>query len=491
MDYLDPKAQARHRLVLYAGYILIAFAIALATIILVNQAYGYGIGKNGTIIQNSLAFFSSQPNPAKIYTDGKLSSSQTNTRLYLPAGIYGVSLKRNGYYPWKRTIELNGGEVEHFDYPFLFPTTLTTSKLATYPAAPTLMTESTDQHWLLVGKPGSYSGFDLYDLRNPTKAPVGLDLPANLLSKATTSESLKVVSWANDNQHVLLEHDFDGKIEFILVDISNPSQSYNLNNSLDDNPGKLVFINNKYNQYYLYDDSSETLESASLSSTTKTTVLQHVLAYDSYGDSTYLYVTNQSAPANKVLLKMLVGGNTYTLHSLPVSPSYVVDLTEYNGVMYVAAGASNSSKVYIYDNPLGQLAQNPGQAVTPIQVLRVDEPDYLSFSNNAQFIVAENGSHYGVYDIENQKGYNYKTATPTDSPMVHAEWMDGDRLYYISNGKLVVFDYDHTNIHTLVPVSSQYLVAFGPNYKYVYTLSPGSAGQYDLNQTWLLAPADR
>jgi hypothetical protein len=220
-------------------------------------------------------------------------------------------------------------------------------------------------------------------------------------------------------------------------------------------------------------------------------VLQHVLAYESYGDSTLLYVTNQAAPANKVLLKMVVGGNSYTLHSLPMSPSYVINFTEYNGIMYVAAGASNSSKVYIYDNPLSQLAQNPGQVVTPIQVLRVDEPNYLSFSNNAQFIVAENGSHFGVYDIENQKGYNYNTPTPPDAPMAHAQWMDGDRLYYISNGKLIVFDYDHTNINTLVSASSQYLVAFDPNFKYVYTLAPNTSGQYALNQTWLLAPADR
>jgi hypothetical protein len=187
---------------------------------------------------------------------------------------------------------------------------------------------------------------------------------------------------------------------------------------------------------------------------------------------------------------MQSSGQTYTLHSLPLSPTYVVDLTEYSGVMYVAAGAGNNNQVYIYQNPLGQLAQTPNQVVTPTQVLHVNQPNYLSFSPNAQFIVAENDSQFGVYDIENQEGYNYK-ASSLDGSQVSANWMDGDRLDYINNGKLLIFDYDHTNQHTLESASSLFIPAFSANFDYVYTLNTNSSGQYVLDQTWLLAPADR
>jgi hypothetical protein len=489
MDYLDPAKQARNRVTLFIGYILVTVGIVIATIILLNQAYGFGLGKHGNLIQNGLVFFSSQPSPANLYINGKLKDT-TNTRLYLPENIYKVSLSRSGYDDWQHTIEINGGSVEHYDYPFLFPKTITTTKLASYSAAPGLITQSPDRRWLLVSRPSSLTDFDLYDLKNPTKAATLISLPANLLTKATGSEDWQFVDWADDNQHVLLQHDFDNKSEFILLDRANPEQSINLNTNLSINPTKLDLKNKKYDQYYFYDATSQNLQTASLQSTVKTTLLQHVLAYQSYEDDTLLYVTDKDAPAGEVWLRMLSNGTTYDLHTLPVSANYVLDLTGYSGTLYVAAGASSANKVYIYKDPLGQLAQTPHQAVSPIQVLSVTNPTYLSFSDNAQFIVTENSGQFGVYDIENQKGYNYKAAAP-DSPQLHASWMDGDRLTYVSNDKLLIFDYDHTNQHSLVKAASQYLPVFAPDYKYVYTLAQNSSGQYDLDQTWLLAPADR
>jgi hypothetical protein len=302
---------------------------------------------------------------------------------------------------------------------------------------------------------------------------------------------LAIGEWADDNQHVVLQHNYDGKTEFILVDRANPSQSVNLNTALSASPGKLTLKNKKYDQYYVYDTATGILQTASLKSPALTPVLQHVLAYQSYGDDTLLYVTGDGAPAGKVLVKLRVGSTTSTIRSLPAGTTYLVDLTKYNGVMYVAAGDTAGSKVYIFQDPAAQLAAQPGQAPVPTQVLHVPQPSYLSFSPNTQFIVASNGNYFGVYDIENENGYNYTTPETMDTPQTHATWMDGDRLTYISSGKLVVFDYDNTNHQTLMAADSRYLPAFAPDYKNVYALAPGTAGQTDFDQTPLLTAADR
>ncbi len=68
--------------------------------------------------------------------------------------------------------------------------------------------------------------------------------------------------------------------------------------------------------------------------------------------------------------------------------------------------------------------------------------------------------------------------------------MDGHRLTYTSAGKLMVFDYDNTNSHTLMPTNANYLPAFAPNYKDVYSLV-SSDGKFELIQTSLLLAADR
>jgi hypothetical protein len=474
------------------GYVLIAIGIVIATTILLYEAYGFGLGKNGTVIQNGLVFLSSQPNPANISLNGKPYNSTTNTRLLLQAGIYNVRLNRQGYDGWQQTINVQGGAVMHYDYPFLFPSKLITTKLQNYNGTPGLVTQSPDRRWLLVQQPGSEINFDLYDLKKPDSKPTVFSIPSSILSKATANESWQLDEWADDNQHVVLQHNYDGKTEFILVDRANPDQSINLNTTLNANPTKVTLNNVKYNQYYLYDGTSETLETASLSSPTPEPYLDHVLAYQSYGNNSMLYVTETNALSGTVLVKLQVGSQTYIIHSFVANSDYLLDLTQYAGTLYVAAGASSENKVYIFKDPVGQLSDDPSHAVVPTQVLHLTDPNYVSFSDNTQFIMAENSNHFGVYDIYNKLSYSYTTKQQIDAPQTHATWMDGDRLTYVANGKLYEFDYDNTNSHVLNTMSSAYLPYFSSNYSYVYGLMDNSAkNQFNITQTSLLIPSDQ
>jgi hypothetical protein len=61
MDYLDPSKERAQTIRLIIGYILIGVAILIATLILLYQAYGFGINKEGQVIQSGLVFMSSQP----------------------------------------------------------------------------------------------------------------------------------------------------------------------------------------------------------------------------------------------------------------------------------------------------------------------------------------------------------------------------------------------------------------------------------------------
>lgn len=492
MDYLDPKKQFRHRIILLVGYVLVGIAVIIGTVLLLYQAYGFGFNSKGAVIQNGLFFFSSQPNPADIYIDGKRESVSTNTRLSLPAGIYKVVLKRAGYRDWQRTITLDGGSVEHFDYPLLIPKSLSPIKISAYASAPGLVTQSPDHRWLLVERPGDFSSFDVYDLKNPGTAPTQLTLPAGLLNKTGGSQSWQAVEWADDNRHLLLRHTYGAKSEFILVDRTDPAKSVNLNTALSLNPAELKLDNKKYDQYYIYGAANSLLSKVSLGNTAPQPYLNHVLGYQSYGNNTMLYVTADGAPAGKVLVNLRSGGQTYTIRTLPAGSRYLLDLTRYGGTMYVAVSASRENKVYIYKDPAAQVAAEPGRKPVPAQVLHVTDPDYLSFSNNAQFIVAEHGTEFGVYDIENEQAYHYVSPHKLDKPQVHASWMDGDRLTYVSAGKVLIFDYDDANQQLLVGADARYLPAFTPDYKSMYDFAPGPAiGQLNLDRTWLLTPADR
>lgn len=491
MDYLDPNKELKHRITLIIGYVLVAVAIIIATLILLYQAYGFGLGKGGTVIQNGLAFFSSQPSPANIYLNNTLNKAQTNSRVVLPAGIYDVRLTRDGYRDWRRTIEVEGGEVQRFDYPFLVPQKLTSKPLTSYASAPGLTTQSPDRRWLLVQQPGSMTNFQVYDLKSPAKPPLEFALPATVVTRGAGQESWTLGEWADDNKHVVLQHNFDGKSEFILVERTDAAQTVNLNTTLASNPVKLTLLDKKYDQYYLYQAGGQ-LQKANLSAPAPEPVLDHVLTYRSYGDDGLLYATDKDAPAGKVLIRLRIGDQTYPVRTFPASSNYLLDLAEYDSDLYVATGSSNENKAYIYKDPAGQLRKLPNHALVPSQVLRVEKPNYLRFSNSAQFIALENGTQFGVYDIENTRGYNYTNNLPPDPPQTHASWMDGNRLTYVSGGKLVIFDYDDRNHQALVSANPAYLPAFAPDYKFLYVFAPvPGSGQTALSQTSLLTPADQ
>ena len=106
--------------------------------------------------------------------------------------------------------------------------------------------------------------------------------------------------------------------------------------------------------------------------------------------------------------------------------------------------------------------------------------------------MAGNGTNIADYDAEYGKGYNFVAKFPIDPPALHASWMDGHRLSYVSAGNVVIFDYDNINGQVLVPASPAYQPIFNRDYDHVYTFTPiiGSAGM-TLTATSLLAPADQ
>ena len=492
MDYLDPNKQRRHGILLAIGYVCMAIAIVTTTIVLVYQAYGYGIDRNGAVIQNGIVFFSSQPNPAQIHLNDKLLASQTNTRQTVLAGIYEARMNRTGYVDWRRKIEVTGGSVTHYDYPLLLPKSVKTSTFASYTGMPTISTQSPDRRWLVVSDVADSRSFLSYDLKNLTKPSAKVTLPTDIAAKPEATEQWRATEWADDNQHVILRHDYDQKLEYILLDRQNPDQSINLTRTLSDTPAAISLNNKKYDQYYLYNATELSLQTASLRSPAPAQLLKDVLAYKSYGDSTVLYFTSADAPAGKTVLRIQVGSQSTLLRAFPESTRYLLDIASYSGTPYVVASSTSDNKVYIYKDPLQQLSSGRVGVIVPQQVLHVAGADYESFSSTAQFIMAEHGNQVAVYDLENKNGYNYDLAVsaPLAAPQTHAMWMDGNRLTYVGANKLQILDYDHENQRAFTPSAANATPFFTPDYKDVLTLVTTPSG-VNLVQSSLLIPSDR
>jgi hypothetical protein len=490
MDFLDPEKQKKHAIRLTIGYVLIGVTLILATVILLYKAYGFGIDKDGRVIQNGLVFISSRPSEGDIFINGKKYKSQTNARLSLPAGQYVMEIKHGGYHGWKRVMTVEGGSVDRFDYPFLFPTNLTSSITKQYETAPGFATESPDRRWLITGA-ADQNSFDLFDLNAKQPTAKTLLIPSEALSAGSNTKGWELVEWAADNRRVVLKRTFErsGQTgqEYVLIDRDEPELSQNLSVVLGFTPTTLELRSGAYDQYYLHDQNSGVLFTATLKKPTPQPLISDVNVFTAERD-VVLYVTIKDAPAGKALVRMQKNDDRpVTLRQVPTGTPYLLDIATYEGAPYVAVGAQSEDRVHVYRDPVGALKDEPETPLVPLQILKVDDPNHVSFSANKRFVMAENAASFAVYDAETDRGYAYQIPAALDAPQLHATWMDGFRLMYTSGGKLTVFDYDGTNQRTLNPANPALGSFFDRDYRVLYSFTP----EHTLRATPLLNPEDR
>lgn len=488
MDFLDPIQQRKHILMVYVGYVLIAIAVLLATAILVLFAYGFSISKDGQVVQNGLVFVSSTPSGANLYIDGKLED-QTNTRLNLPAGSYHLEIRRDGYRTWERQITVAGSDLVRYDYPFLFPSTLTTSSLAHYSGQPELLTQSLDSRWLLVMRPTIPGTFDQFDLKNPKQAPTKLTIPA-LDYTAAKQQRWQVVSWADDDTHVLLKHTYGsaGVSEFVLLDRKDPTQTVNLNKLFDAQPSQVQLINNKYDKYYLYDAAADTLRTASLSAPTPVEYQTNVLAYVPLSDDHMLFLTPDHSDSKQVAVELRHGDQVDTIRHWPAGGSHPLAIASYKGDLYVASGSTDQGVAYIYKDPLAKITVTGD--LPAYRTLRLKGLDRLSFSAGGRLVAAENNTSFAVYDVQYKDTYTYALSQPMDKGQGHATWMDGAHLQYVTKGRLLVFDFDGSNAQLLMDAQNDANVFYDPGFKHLVTPATAADGTVSLTTTPLRVPAD-
>lgn len=475
MDFLDPKKNRTHQIRLFVGYVLVGVALFIGTLIVVLQAYGYGVdSKTGNVIQNGLLFVDAHPQAADVILNGT-NKGKTDLRMVLPSGSYSVELQREGYRTWKRSFVLEGSSIERLVYPFLFPDKLVSSDAQLYATVPGMATQSPDRHWLVIQQPGNLTSFDVVDLSNEDTTPTETkQLPANLLNPAPGNHSLELAEWSTDNRHVLLKHLFPGGMEYIVFDREAPEQSFNVNQKF---PGiafsEVALRDKKSDQLYLYDGTTATLRQANVGTSQASVILERVLAFKPHGESEILYITDDQAPASKVYLRLQQNADTYSIRDLPKSKLYLLDIARFDGSWMIAAGTAEEGRVYVYKDPQGFLKRTQNRVPTPVYVLKTPNPRYLSFSANTRFIALQDGSEFSVYDVENDKGFRYNTnlAIPADKK---ATWMDGHRLMTISEDKVRVFDFDGTNQQTLVAAYGTFTPFFDRDYNNLYTISPSA-----------------
>lgn len=476
MDFLDPKAKKAHKIRLTIGYILVIILIVTSTLVLVYAAGGYGVDrKTGQVIQNGLVYIDSAPDGAELYLNGELYKSRTNVRMTLPQGVYDISIRKEGYRDWNRTITVKGGTVERITYPMLILQDLAPAQIDSYgKAQPNLSTQSPDRRWLMVAKPGSYTSFTEYDLNNlgdDQKTPVKQDVnfQSNLFTSpaAGETEKIELIEWSNDNENFLVKHSYGKNHEFVLLNRDNPGASLNLTNYLGVKVDEITLRDKKADRWYLFTKQSGTLQTANPEKQLET-VVSNITAYKTHDASTIVYAVKTNDKTSTIYIRQ--GDTTYNLRTVTAG-TIKLNIARYDGAWYVAVGSSGDKRTYVYKNPVAILDDGNNIKPAPAAVLKAGGViSDVAFSTNTRFIMAQSGQNIGVYDAEKAETYGYTLVNKVDKGS-KVSWMDGHRLQYRSGGFETIVDFDGSNSQKLVTALTGDAAFFDRDYTVLYTLS--------------------
>ncbi|MCX5679653.1 MAG: PEGA domain-containing protein [Candidatus Omnitrophica bacterium] len=178
----------------------IAFYTALAAFfillpIVLSYALGYKIDYHSLkVYKTGIIHVSSHPAGASVYINGKPYNDLTPMSIEdLKPGIYKVEVRREGFYPWEREMEVRPNMVTKADRIILFPVTREMKKVATSEIADFAISENGKIYYL------TRYGLFRSDLDGGSlKKLLGYsDWPKNIISKKFSPEMDKLLYFDN------------------------------------------------------------------------------------------------------------------------------------------------------------------------------------------------------------------------------------------------------------------------------------------------------
>ena len=478
MDFLDPKRRKAHRRRLFIGYVLMSIMVAIGTMIILYLAYGYDIDrKTGTVIQNGIVFVDSEPGGARIFLNEVEQGNRTDARMVLPAGDYTIRLEAEGYRTWERRFNLEGGQIQRLVYPFLLPSTLTSQEIRDYDSLPGFASQSPDRRWVLMQRPGQVAQFDLYDLRDAKKAPSQITLPSSILTSPTTSARLQAIEWSDNNRHLLVKRTSKNINDYLMIDRERPALSLNINTTLGISPVEVSLRDGHHERIYYLDERPGTLRSADIKAKSVSgPLISAVSNYTTYDDNIVLYTTEDSQTAKgKVDYRIFENDKSYKLRSLSKADRYILDVSRFDGEWYYVVGSSTDNVAYVYKNPLPALKDEDSAPLSVAALMRLTNPQFVSFSEADQFIALQSDNQLLVLDLDDDRQYR-TTLDHEFSAGYQVKWMDDHRLLYVVNNQTFMLDFDGSNEQLVVKHELAAGPFFDPDFNNVIHLT--SSSQY-------------
>lgn len=481
MHRANPKKRRAFILRVTAYAVTLTFSV-LTTILLLYVALGYRIDRqSGQVVRNGLLLVDSRPAQAQIFINDMLRDNAAPGRFVLPADSYALRLESEGYRTWRKTVDVSPSNVRNVRYPLLIPTEIQSEQLGTL-SARDVLTHSRDRKILILHTPGQPSATVL------TLDPEAIKQESLRLPDAFTREngrigSLRVIEWALDNKHLLVEHTLPGgAAQTISIDITKPDAAVDVSALYGDAmPADIHYAASNVRSIYGVKDG--VLSTYSLTDEKKVApLLKNIRSYQPYGDDTIIFERTKKVGSEIGIMErseVLVVAEFAELSASPALLSYA----SYDNHSYLAVASPDSSVVTIYRDPL----KNPKTIEpTPFISLKFANPQRLTFNDSAQFLLVQNGGNVMTYDFEEFKRYIFAADFKLEESSTFT-WLDSEHLLVNrEDNTTMIMGYDGTNVEELLKVKAGTRLYFSNDMQYAYQITSSDEGDLTVHSASMI-----
>lgn len=458
---LEKRARRQSRRVIISEVIMV-ITVILTVSVLGFVVSGYWLGSDFTIERQGMAQIYSIPTGADISIDGSPTSwlQRTNTSKTLSAGEHTITLTKDGYDSWSRTVNINEGLLYRLHYPRLF--LKNRAHETAFDSSANFATVSPDRNTMLLIN--NTTKWQLFNLDSESSKPTSLELSEILpFSSHSTDGStglfngtIKSAEWAKDNEHVLLEITLDDATNWLVLNIKNPAGSLNLTKEFNLDFKSVEIYDNSASSLLCIADNN--LRRIDVSSKQISAILvSGVSSYDHYEKEVIFSAMNTEADSDPYYIGIIDLNNNEITKLKPLgSPAQVV-ITRFYDDKYIGIVENDIFSLYLKNDFVEK-------TISPLSFT----PEKIKVGHEGDFIALSNGGRLAVLDMEAMKLDEWTTSTDNFG------WLDGSMVYAVKDGNLNVYDFNGLNPRTLATNVSSRLPVTITSDRYLYYFRDGS-----------------
>lgn len=479
------KKPTRRQVLIRRIILLTIAAIAVVIIVTVSilSMLGYRLDSgNGTLEQGALLQFDSKPNGASVFIDGTDIGSRTPNKQTVIAGTHTITMIRDGYEKWSRTLNLMAGTLTWLDYVRFVPKDRPIEQVTTHPSLSQLVF-SPDNKWAITQEVASVPSFQLVDLRAEQVKSTPIIIPQSVYSEASTPDithSFNVVAWDSGSRYITVNHLFRDQSEWLVVDTQNPNSTINISQLLGVGFRDVQFLGTSGKTFYALTHDG-TLRKIDVSAATLSRVfVTHVSSFNVFDNAIVSYVGINPADATKRVAGVYRDGDE--------SPHVVYETDVSDNSLHIAIGRYHSDDIVAIADGIsvnirrGSYPSSSSQDISSLQPFANFTTDSnvtaLSLSPNTDYVLAQSGATFKTYEIEHQRLVAGAVAVPTGVSPSTLRWLDAAHLWDDLSGTLVMRDFTGSNVFSIMKVEPGFSASLSQNGRFFYAVGKTDKGYH-------------